>query len=293
MHVVDRLAVDQPGHPVHQSLAVRLLGVEQPVSENHVLVAGRDVAQQIDTAQAGAGRGRRNTAVALLPQRAPLASSSDTPARGYAAAVADDARVPAVRASDDEREVAMGRLRDAAAEGRLTFEELADRVESAADAVTREELDRLVEDLPVEPVATPPAEAAPAPTLAFTVFGDVRRAGAWSLPAEGKWRSVFGDVVLDVREARVTNPEVRVEAGSIFGDVELLLPEGVEVEVRSRTPFGDIKHEAGEPVAPGAPRIVLSGGTVFGDVRVRTRRLRGRLADRLADRGRGRLEPPA
>ena len=72
----------------------------------------------------------------------------------------------------------MGRLRDAAAEGRLTFEELADRIEAAAGAVTREELDRLVEDLPVEPAPTPAAEATPAPTLAFTVFGDVRRRGS-------------------------------------------------------------------------------------------------------------------
>jgi hypothetical protein len=207
--------------------------------------------------------------------------------------VADDARVPAVRASDDEREVAMGRLRDAAAEGRLTFEELADRIEAAAGAVTREELDRLVEDLPVEPAPTPAAEATPAPTLAFTVFGDVRRAGAWSLPAEGKWRSVFGDVVLDVRDARVTTPEVRLDAGSIFGGVELLVPEGVEVEVRSQTLFGDINQDAGEPAPPGAPRIVLSGGTVFGDVRVRTRRLRERLADHLADYagGSSRQEP--
>ena len=37
-----------------------------------------------------------------------------------------------VRASDAEREATIERLRDAAAEGRLTFEELADRIEAAA-----------------------------------------------------------------------------------------------------------------------------------------------------------------
>jgi hypothetical protein len=203
-----------------------------------------------------------------------------------------DARVPAVRASDDEREVAMGRLRDAAAEGRLTFEELADRVEAAAGAVTRDDLDRLTDDLPAERPATPWKEAAPAPTLASTAFGDVRRGGAWTVPAEGKWKSVFGDVVLDVREARVTDPEVHLDARSIFGDLELLVPEGVEVEVRSRTLFGEVKQEAEESAASKTPRIVLTGGTVFGDVRVRTRRLRERLAERLADRRPGRLEPP-
>ncbi len=206
--------------------------------------------------------------------------------------MAEDARAPAVRASDAERERVMTRVRDAAAEGRLTFEELADRVEAAAGAVTRRELERLTEDLPAEPSPTRSHEAAPVPTRASTVFAHVRRGGAWTLPAAGKWQSLFGDVVLDVRQARVTGPEVRIDAGSIFGDIELLVPEGVEVEIRSRTLFGDIKQEAGEAAPPGAPRIVLTGGTVFGDVRVRAQRLRERLAERLDERGRRRLHQP-
>jgi hypothetical protein len=196
--------------------------------------------------------------------------------------MADDTPGAPIRASDAEREVAVRRMRDAAAEGRLTFEELADRVEAAAGAVTRQDLQRLTADLPAEPAARPSPEVAPAPTRASTVFGDVRRAGPWTIPAAGKWESLFGDVVLDLREARVTTPEMHIDAGTVFGDVELLVPEGIEVEVRSRTLLGDIKQEAGEAAPPGAPRIVLTGGTVFGDVRVRARRLRERLTERLA-----------
>jgi hypothetical protein len=200
--------------------------------------------------------------------------------------MSESARTPAVRASDAEREVAMGRLRDAAAEGRLTFEELADRIEVAAGAVTREDLERVTDDLPAAAAQRPSTEVAPVPTRASTIFGDVRRAGTWTVPAEGKWESLFGDVVLDIREARVSGPDVRIDAGTIFGDVELLVPEGVEVEVRSRTLFGDIRQEAAEAAPPGAPRILLTGGTVFGDVRVRPQRLRERLAERLAERRR-------
>jgi hypothetical protein len=69
--------------------------------------------------------------------------------------MAEDVRPPAVRASDAEGERVMSRLSDAAAEGRLTFEELADRVEAAALAVTRSDLEGLTEDLPSEPSATP------------------------------------------------------------------------------------------------------------------------------------------
>jgi DNA-binding PadR family transcriptional regulator len=46
-HVVDRFALDQPGHPVHQRLTVDLLGVEQAVAEHDVFVAQRDVAEQV------------------------------------------------------------------------------------------------------------------------------------------------------------------------------------------------------------------------------------------------------
>jgi Domain of unknown function (DUF1707)/Cell wall-active antibiotics response 4TMS YvqF len=179
-----------------------------------------------------------------------------------------------VRASDAEREAAIDRLRDAAGEGRLTFEELADRIETAAHAETREELDQVTEDLPAPPAA--PRAIATRPTRASTAFGDVHRAGTWSVPAEGRWLSLFGDVVLDLREARVAGPETQIDAGTIFGDVELLVPEGVEVEVRSRTVFGALEQEAGDAAPRHAPRIVLRGGSLFGDVRIHAQRLRER-----------------
>jgi Domain of unknown function (DUF1707)/Cell wall-active antibiotics response 4TMS YvqF len=205
--------------------------------------------------------------------------------------MADDAGIPAVRASDVEREAAIERLREAAGEGRLTFEELADRVEAAASAVTRGDLERLTQDLPEAPAAAVSSQEG-APTRASTVFGGVRRTGAWTVPVEGRWESLFGDIVLDLREARVTGPEVHIDAGTIFGNVDLLVPEGVEVEVRSRTLFGDIKQEAAEAAPAGAPKIVLTGGTVFGDVRVRALRLRERLVERLAQARRGHLDQP-
>ena len=47
-----------------------------------------------------------------------------------------------VRASDAERDATVNRLREVATEGRLTLEELTDRIEAAANAVTRSELVR-------------------------------------------------------------------------------------------------------------------------------------------------------
>jgi uncharacterized protein DUF1707 len=132
--------------------------------------------------------------------------------------------VPQIRASDAERERTVGLLRDAAAEGRLNFEELADRIGAAQVARERGELERLTADLPV-------AEAAPAgrvstvPQREASILSDVRRSGAWIVPAEGKWTSWFGDIVLDLRDAQVTSSELHLEARSVFGDVDVLAGE--------------------------------------------------------------------
>jgi uncharacterized protein DUF1707 len=124
---------------------------------------------------------------------------------------------PDLRASDLERERTIDVLRVAAGEGRLTFEELADRIDEAARARTRGELALLTRDLPAASVLPAPAPTAPGaalepPATQSSVFGDVCREGAWIEPPRSSWRSVFGDVVLDLREAQVNSTEVHVDA---------------------------------------------------------------------------------
>jgi ribosome-binding protein aMBF1 (putative translation factor) len=77
-----------------------------------------------------------------------------------------------VRASDAERDATVDRLREAAAEGRLTFEELADRIELAANAVTRAELVPLTADLPTARTLQP------AEPIRVRMSGDIKRSGA-------------------------------------------------------------------------------------------------------------------
>jgi hypothetical protein len=75
---------------------------------------------------------------------------------------------PHLRASDADREAAVGRLRVAAMEGRLDAEELAERVSSALEARFCTELDRLTADVtpaPVAPLAGPPTFVRPAQSV--------------------------------------------------------------------------------------------------------------------------------
>ena len=79
------------------------------------------------------------------------------------------------RASDRDRDQVVERLREAAAEGRLTADELDERLTRAFSAATFGELDTLTDDLPVPAPAPPPSRLARA--------GWWRRAGAWLLDA--------------------------------------------------------------------------------------------------------------
>lgn len=196
-----------------------------------------------------------------------------------------------IRASDAEREAAIDALRDASAEGRLTFEELSDRIEEAATATTRGDLERLTGDLPsAGPVSPPVGAAGPVSPPAgaagttiveaageATVFGDVRRSGPWRVPRASRFSTVFGDIELDLREAVVSHPRLELDLNTVFGDLTLFVPEGVVVEVRAKARFGDVRQQAGLQAPAGAPVVVLSGGTWFGDVRVKSQRLRDRV----------------
>jgi hypothetical protein len=184
-----------------------------------------------------------------------------------------------VRASDAERDAAVNHLRDAAAEGRLTLEELTDRIEAAANAVMRSDLVALTSDLPATAAVGIPAQPA-----GVRGVGDVKRSGRWTVPAENSFRTWFGHIRLDLRQAQISATETHIHARALFGNVDLLVPEGVEVEVQARTQVGRTNLQASSGI-PGAPRIVLTGGTFFGDIKVRHRRLweklgrRGRLTE--------------
>ena len=85
-----------------------------------------------------------------------------------------------LRIGDAERDVAMTQLREHFVAGRLTFDELSERIDAALIAKTQRQVDRLTADLPRPPRPTrssgsEPALPAPAPAPApdagrFLVF---------------------------------------------------------------------------------------------------------------------------
>jgi hypothetical protein len=92
---------------------------------------------------------------------------------------------PDLRASDAERERVARFLRDQAAEGRLTHEELEERVGRAYAAKTVRELQELLVDLPRAPLprpayrGRPPVRRGMNPLLPLGILGFLALGGPW------------------------------------------------------------------------------------------------------------------
>ena len=98
------------------------------------------------------------------------------------------------------------------------------------------------------------------------------RSGPWSLPTHSSWRSIFGTIDLDLRQARLAGPETALEVYNLFGTVTVIVPEGVEVVVRGGGLFASQKIESPErpPIAHG-PRLTIDTRGPGGTLHVRTR----------------------
>ena len=182
------------------------------------------------------------------------------------------------RASDAEREATVARLREAAAEGRLSVEELATRIDAAYGATTQAELEPLTADLPAAAAASLAVDGGQGGTrFLLGIFGGGDRRGRWRVAERVTVINVFGGADLDLREATLAAPEVHITVVSVFGGSDIVVPEGVHVELSSFALFGgdDLRLEGPEP-PPGAPVVHVRTVSIFGGTDVKTRRGRRR-----------------
>jgi hypothetical protein len=139
-----------------------------------------------------------------------------------------------LRASDFERDRVVTLLGDAAADGRLTPGEHADRVERAYQARTLGELAALTTDL-VSPAAQPIRLDGRRPVAG--IFGRDSRGGCWVVPESLPVVSIFGEVELDLREALLQSGRIVIYATMILGTIHLIVPDGVVVETTGTSIF--------------------------------------------------------
>lgn len=177
-----------------------------------------------------------------------------------------------LRASDDDREKQAEVVRQAAAEGRLDFTELEERLERVYAARTYAELAEITRDLPNAELVVPSPPAGAKVDRAGrqsvqALFSTQKIKGAWTVPRRMSVRSIAGTVVLDFTETSMPH-EVVVDVQVIVGELSLIVPEDVAVELEPQlnTVLGEVRSKVTTERAPGVPVIRVRGSVFLGEL---------------------------
>jgi hypothetical protein len=199
--------------------------------------------------------------------------------------VADD-QLPALRASDADREHAAELLRQAAGDGRLTVEELEERLHAAYETRTQRELDALVADVvaPGERERRPrvPVRRGDGGTrwLVSVMSGRDRR-GRWRVGSSLNVVNVMGGADLDFNDAEFADDVVEMTVFSLMGGADIYIPDGLNVDVSEFALMGGNAIDVGdERPDPGGPLLRLKVISIMGGSDVK----RGRKLSRAQRR---------
>ena len=173
---------------------------------------------------------------------------------------------PALRASDAERERTVELLRTHAGDGRLTLEELTQRIDAAYAARTRDELERITSDLPAgtSVARVPERGRRRAKRLIGVAFGSVERKGRWRLGRRCLSIVCFGNADIDLRETQIDGNEAGITAFIAFGNTDFYVPEGVEVDHSGFAVFGARGEHGTDAHSSDAPLLRIRVYTMFG-----------------------------
>lgn len=191
-------------------------------------------------------------------------------------------RIDALRCADQDRELVAQVLNNAYAEGRLTFDEHAERIAQAYDAKTFGDLDHLTTDL----VARPRQVAAPAPSFATVApqTTSVVPAGAFTggngvmstyrpgridvFAPEATINAWLSEARIDLVETTFAARETTINLGGLMCDIRIRVPEGVDVNASGLSMvMGETRIDGTVP-RPDGIRINLVGSIFLGEVTV-------------------------
>lgn len=185
---------------------------------------------------------------------------------------------PGIRISDADRERAAARLQQALAEGRITLDELEERLAVVYAARYAADLLPPFADLPgddVVPVQLAEPAPSPAPTdqplMLRSGMGTLRRSGPWTVSSRIRVQSVMGSVILDFCDTTVPPVvDIALELGA--GSARLLLPDGASADVDGMmSGMGTVRSKVASTPVPGRPHFHVHGRSAMGSVTVRYR----------------------
>lgn len=198
--------------------------------------------------------------------------------------------LPTAVVADAERGQVVALLRSLCADGHLTLEQFSDRVGATYSATTRGQLDAVTIDLPAQAPATTTTASSSRPRETCWLIGIMSgpsRRGRWRPGPRVRALAFWGGCHIDFRGAEIDGDVIHVRAVAIMGGIEIIVPEGVRVEVDGLPIMGGIDQRIADvPVLPGTPLIRVRAVAFWGGVGIRSRPSRSReeRAARRAER---------
>jgi hypothetical protein len=180
----------------------------------------------------------------------------------------------------------------------LSVDELDRRLTTAIRATTREELDKLLADLPPLPDyargsaavsrAVPVLTSNEAPSRGFVgaLMGGTARRGPWLVPQHLKAIAIMGGVELDLSAARFAPGVTEIEVFVLMGGVDVIVPHGVRVEALGFAIMGGFDASAGDvqTTDPDQPVIRITGFVTMGGVAARHKEPKARALKKFEKR---------
>ncbi len=191
-----------------------------------------------------------------------------------------------LRASDADRERVAEVLRQAAGDGRLTMEELDERLDAVYAAKTYAELVPITHDLPDTGAPYVPATSAkpagdprrfggePTSHGAVAIMGGFARKGDWVVPKDFNVLCLMGGGEIDLRYARFAEREVAIHIVAIMGGCEITVPPDATVRVTGIGIMGAFDHAGSGTGTPDGPVITVNGLALMGGVDVKRKPLK-------------------
>jgi class 3 adenylate cyclase len=175
--------------------------------------------------------------------------------------------------ADADRDRTITLLREHVVAGRLTLDEFSERMGRAFEARTRGELDAVVSDLPVAPA---PGQVEPSSRQTrrwhVAILSGHSTKGRWRLGKKTNAVAFMGGCDMDLRRAEIEGPEVEITAVAFMGGIDIIVPEGFEVDLRGFSFMGGRNLKLRDvPIVPGSPRIVVRGFAFLGGIDVKSR----------------------
>jgi hypothetical protein len=98
---------------------------------------------------------------------------------------------------------------------------------------------------------------------------DASRRGRWRVGRRTFVISTMGNATVDLRDAILAGPEVSIHVLCSMGNMTIIVPEGVDVELSALPLMGNRMDLTRSEYKPGAPLVRISGLVSMGNLVVR------------------------